>query len=153
VFGSLRSQAENLMANRLGPALGAYLRAHNGILPGKTADLLPHFDPPIEPELLDRYELQHTGNLNDLPNAEKSNLIAVKSPVDVEHDGYWRIGPNGFSSTSAMSYVVGQGQRAFAQAHNGQRATIASDLLPYLKWPVNETALQKYLSPLPSGTP
>lgn len=144
----LRQRAENLMAMKLQRALNTYLKSAGGVLPDSIAQLLPHFDPSISPELLLRYELLRTGKLGDISvNDRSTGIIATKSIVDLDQDFLWRIGTGGFTSISAMSFLVSEAQRQFGQANGGQRATLPEQLTPYLKWPVDPAKLQKFLVP------
>lgn len=144
----LRQRAENLMAMKLQRALNTYLKSAGGVLPDSIAQLLPHFDPSISPELLLRYELLRTGKLADISvNDRSTGIIATKSIVDLDQDFLWRIGTGGFTSISAMSFLVSEAQRQFGQANGGQRATLPEQLTPYLKWPVDPAKLQKFLVP------
>lgn len=144
----LRHRAENLMAMKLQRALNTYLKSGDGVLPDSITQLLPHFDPSIAPELLFRYELLRTGKLADISaNDRSAGIIVTKSAVDLDQDFFWRIGTGGFTSTSAMSFLVTEAQRQFGQANGGQRATLHAQLTPYLKWPVDPAKLQKFLAP------
>jgi hypothetical protein len=77
--------------------------------------------------------------------------MTVKSPTDIEYDTIWSFGINGCLVMNAMSYNVSEARKEFAKANNGQKATTAEQLLPFLKWPVDAVALEKYLHP-PSAT-
>lgn len=138
----LRQRAEGGAAMRLIKALNAYIEAEGGRLPDRPHDLEPFCDPPLDRAVFDRYEMLHTGDAADLPATAYTPVLAVKKPADIEYDEYWRIGPRGYGSTPARSHNLSEAQRAFAAAHHGQRATSATLILPYLKWPVDETALQ-----------
>jgi len=151
-FASLRSRAENLMANKLRSALSAYVKANDGLLPDQPGQLLPFFDPPVEAELVERYQMLQTGKLSDLSQSDAGmRLMTVKSPTDIEYDTIWSFGINGGLVMNAMSYNVSEARKEFAKANNGQKATTAEQLLPFLKWPVDAVALEKYLHP-PSAT-
>jgi len=144
-FARLRSDAENAFINKLTPALGAYLKANAGMLPTDPVQLAPFFDPPVEPAMLERYQMLHSGKYDDLPRADKNALLAAKAPLDVERDNYWVIGLHGFSSRGALGYDIEQARKAYATAHPGEKATEASQLLPHLKWPLDPAAVEKYL--------
>lgn len=145
LFVSLRSVAENSVANKLGPALRTYVAAHDGQLPTQTAELAAHFDPPIDPALLRRYDMTRTGKLNDVPARERDRLILEQSPADPERDSVWRIGANGFSNENAAGYAVRLAQKEFSDAHNGTRATTPEDLLPLLKWPLSPAKVREQM--------
>jgi hypothetical protein len=151
-FANLRSRAENLMMNKLRSALSAYAKANDGLLPDQPNQLLPFFDPPVEAELVERYQMLQTGKLSDLSEGNAGmRLMMPKLPTDIEYDTLWSFGINGGVVMNAMSYNVSEARREFTKANNGQKATTAEQLLPFLKWPVDAVALEKYLRP-PSTT-
>jgi RNA polymerase sigma factor (sigma-70 family) len=137
----LRRTADGRVAARLQRALASWLASHGGQPPAQPADLAPLCDPPLDPAIFDRYEMLST------PRPGMNAMIATKTPVDPELDGFTTIGPGGYGSGSAMNENVREAQRRYAEANNGQRATTAVQLQPFLKWPVSLEALQKYLSP------
>jgi len=93
-----------------------------------------------------------TGKLSDLSQSDADmRLMTVKSPTDIEYDTIWSFGTSGGSVSSAMTYNVSEARKEFTKANNGQKATTAEQLLPFLKWPVDAVALEKYLHP-PSAT-
>jgi RNA polymerase sigma factor (sigma-70 family) len=143
---NLRRRSDTAIATRLMPALRAYLQEHNDVLPDRVDQLLPWVNPPLDPALISRVAMIHTGKLSDVPTTERSNLVATKEPVDVEYDHVWRIGTTSIGFTLAMTQNVNQAQAAFARANGGRRATIAGELQPYLIWPAPEAALQKAMA-------
>lgn len=148
----LRRRAENFGGHKLMSALNAYLKANDGKLPDTPLDLAPFLDPSVDPSLLQRYEILHTGKLSELPPRDQSyGLVAVRSPIDVEYDTFWRVGVSGFTATTAMNHNVSQARQQFAKAHNGQQTNDATQLMPYLKWPVDPVVLQKHLNPPSPG--
>jgi hypothetical protein len=147
----VRNAATNQMATKLQKALNAYLKANDGTLPDSLAQLTPFLQSPIDASWLDRYELGQTGKLSDVPARSRNDLITIKTPVDVEFDSYWRIGTSGFVVGSFLSEDIAAARRAFSTANGGQKAISATQLAPFLKWPVDESTVQKYLNPLPAG--
>lgn len=146
----LRQRGENQLGIKIMAALGVFMKSGATVLPTTPAGLLPFFDPPIAPELLDRYEMLQTGPLSALAKKEASSaLIGVKSPADPEYDTLWRTGATGFSLLSAMSENVAAAVRRFSAANPGQNVTHAAQLQPFLKWPVSPAALEKYLTSQP----
>ena len=147
----LRDSAVSLASQKISKALNAYVRANDGQLPNSSLELAPYFDPLIDPAILGRYEMLHTGKASDVPRNETNRILAPK-PADVEFDAYSFVGTNGYGNTGvAMSENVREARRQFGKANNGERATTPEQLLPYLKWPVSAAALQKYLAPQSSS--
>lgn len=144
----LRGVAENAMANTLGPALRGYVAAHDGQLPALTSELAPFFNPPVDPTVLQRYEVVRSGKLSEIPTREsQGDLIVQKSPIDANRDSVWRVGTNAFSSESAASYAVRQAQKEFSKANEGRQATVPEDLLPYLMWPISFAKVRDQMKP------
>lgn len=138
VLARVRSIAENAIANKLGPALRAYVEAHDGQLPAQASELAPFFKPHVDPAVLQRYDVVRSGKLSEIPAREsQGDLIVQKSPVDANLDSVWRVGTNAFSSESAAGYAVREAEKEFSKANNGLRATAPEDLLPYLIWPIS----------------
>ncbi len=153
-LAKVRLRAENLFANKIQGALRAYLRVHDDNLPSHLNELLPHFDPPLDPTWLDRYTLQATGKYRETAakGRFKMDIVGVKQLVDVEFDKVIQISPVGFAVYGAMDQNVQAARRAFIIAHPNERPITAAQYLPYLKWPVSEAVLHVYLTP-PAGVP
>jgi hypothetical protein len=141
-LATLRTTAEQIMARQISRALGDYVAAHDGQLPSITADLAAVMDHRIAPEWLNRYQVLHTGKFTDLSDRDQMEIVQA-TPVDPDFDRVVRIGVNSYGSGgSAVGLVLQDAQSAFAREHDGQRATRATELTPYLKWPVSEAKLQ-----------
>ncbi|MBI5770167.1 MAG: sigma-70 family RNA polymerase sigma factor [Verrucomicrobia bacterium] len=99
-----RKTAEQLFAPQLRRALKAYVEDSGGMLPDSLYQLLPHFDSPVAPALLSRYQLLQTGKLADLPRMDQVNwLIETREAVDVERDNIVSMGTDGWAMHSASS--------------------------------------------------
>jgi RNA polymerase sigma factor (sigma-70 family) len=141
----LRTRAEGIFAGKISRALSAFVRANNDRLPETPQQLAAYFDPPIDPTLLDRYEMLQRGKASDVPSRERMKMIAA-IPVDVEYDVFQWAGIDGYGNNGGtMGYNLAVAQRAFRRAHPDQEPTDATLLLPYLKWPVDPAVLQKYI--------
>jgi hypothetical protein len=141
----LRNQAEGIFTGKISRALSAFVRANNDQLPETPQHLAAYFEPPIDPALLDRYEMLQHGKASDVPSRDRMKMIAA-IPVDVEYDVFQWAGTEGYGNNgSTMGYNLSVAQRAFRRAHPEQEPTDATLLLPYLKWPVDPVVLQKYI--------
>ncbi len=146
----LRRIAENGVANQVGPALRAYLAAHDDQLPPSAAELAPYFNPPVDTAVLARLAMVHTGKIADVPPREQgNNLVRLQAPVDADRDSIWNIGRSGFSTQAASIVAVREAQKAYAANHAGAKALSPADLAPYLKWPLSPTNLQKAINASP----
>ncbi len=145
-----RGLAEDRYKANLSQALRAFAKAHDDALPATPAELAPYCDPPVERAILDRYELRATGKLADLPAADRSSVLTVKSPIDPEFDSIPQIGSTGYGTTSAWGLDVRDALRRFAQENPGQQPLTPAQLRPYLKWPLRDELIARVLAPAPS---
>jgi hypothetical protein len=107
-LSKLRGLAKNNLP--MGSALLGFVRDNNGQLPTDLSQLKPYFarphsdssgshwrgvDPAQGDSLLDsilaRYQLTHSGNVNDYP--ADTWFIVEKAPVDKEYDSRMKVGP------------------------------------------------------------
>jgi RNA polymerase sigma factor (sigma-70 family) len=145
-ISALRLKGTERLTFKLLPALQAYLKAHDGVLPATARDLAPYLDAATDRAVLDHYEVLQAGKVSDLPINQRARLLAPISPADVEFDGYRWIGTSGAGGwSSALSYEISEAQKEFAARNAGQRATSTAQLAPYLKWPVDPTVVQRRL--------
>jgi RNA polymerase sigma factor (sigma-70 family) len=97
----LRRIAKNEFGKMIGNALAKYVEANNGQLPADVAELLPHLKQPIDPAILQRYQMLYSGQLSDVPPAPGGHgqwVISEKAPVDSDYDSHLYIGPGRTSS-------------------------------------------------------
>jgi RNA polymerase sigma factor (sigma-70 family) len=143
----LRDRAENIFTGKLSRALSEYVRTHGDQLPESPHELVPYFDPPVDPVLLDRYEMLQHGKAGEVPPRERTRMIAAQRPVDVEFDVFHWAGTNGYGNNgNYLAYQVGVAQAKFRRENPGQSPIDAARLLPYLKSPIDPVVLQKFLS-------
>lgn len=152
-FAALRNTAQQKLAGMLRPALDKYIKANNGAFPTEIAQLMPHFEPAIDPAILSRYGI--------FPESEASYvkmggdwIITQKEPIDAEFDQRIVIGPNGHGSssfpreddlTAAELRALESASRAYAAANNGRQPADPSEVEPYLNTPEAKAALAKAL--------
>jgi RNA polymerase sigma factor (sigma-70 family) len=107
-LSTVRSDAKQQFAYRLGPALRDYAQANGGQLPADVGLLKPYFDPPADDAILARYQMLNTGNVNDLQPGDM--VVAEKAPVDDQYDTLWQIGLTNF-----QWHGTGKDNRAFGK--------------------------------------
>ncbi|HYE32006.1 MAG TPA: sigma-70 family RNA polymerase sigma factor [Methylomirabilota bacterium] len=147
----LRGSAKSAFGNHLREALKKYSAANNGQIPQDILALQPHFDPPVDAAVLQRYAINRTGPLAEV-GKDHDIIVEVAPPVDEEYDSRFSFGRNGTSSRSysKVSEVIELAARAFAEANNGRIPRNADQLATYLSGPVDSDRVQKFLDRIPS---
>jgi len=141
-LADLRHAGENQLVIKIQSALQKYTEDKNEF-PTDLAQLQTYFDPPIDPSLLDRWQIVA---------AKKSGLggdfqITEKTTPDEMFDYRFTIGPRGFGSTSdyfsLQEKTLNSLYDAYMAANNGHRPDDRSLLLPYATTPEQQTLIQK----------
>jgi hypothetical protein len=71
--------AKDEFAKLMKAALNGFVEANKGELPTEISQLKPYFKVPVEDEVLQRYELLHSGNVNNVPDSDRMfRLVAEK---------------------------------------------------------------------------
>jgi RNA polymerase sigma factor (sigma-70 family) len=149
-LSSLRSSAKGIFGKMLQKALKQYTEANGGMLPADISQLQPYLNPPVDPSMLQRYQLVQSGNLAD--TSPNNPLIAeVAPPVDEDYDTRFDFRLNGSSSRSVSrsGELLQAAAEAYAGANNGLLPRAPGDLLPYLRETVDATRIQKFLAEIP----
>jgi RNA polymerase sigma factor (sigma-70 family) len=100
-FGAsrLRLSAKTRFCSTLGYALQDFLLAHDGELPPDISELKPFCRSQADDDMLQRYELLHSGNIRDYPQTEP--FIAEKdAPRTGQYDAGFKINVFGYSYES-----------------------------------------------------
>jgi RNA polymerase sigma factor (sigma-70 family) len=119
IADGLRDIAKRRFAALLTHALGNYIAANAGSLPDDLPQLLPYFAPAgdaspfarsVDPSILQRYELLHTGKISDVLRGEP--IIKEKAPVDDVVDSVMSVmvGSYSFQSTGKVADMMRQGE-------------------------------------------
>jgi RNA polymerase sigma factor (sigma-70 family) len=147
-LSTLRKAGEGKVATMLKKALTGYMQSNNGQLPTDLAQLQPYFDSSLDAVILQRWEIAPASTIKSLGMGGDS-IITQKAPVDDIFDTRFGIGPNGFGQTEFLQgdvYVtLNPVFDAYRTAHNGQWQTDMSQLVPYVKTPEQQAALQKLI--------
>ena len=91
----VRQGAKGSFVSMMRRALDQYTAANNGQLPGDLSELNPFFPQPVDPAMLERYQLLHSGNLSDYPDSEP--LVTEKAPVDSDYDLLYQFNTHGYN--------------------------------------------------------
>ena len=84
-FSSVRLAAKKEFGFLMGRALATYAKVNDGILPSNIMDLLPHFEIPVDPAMLARYEVIRSGRFEEVPTVELP-IIVERTPADPAFD-------------------------------------------------------------------
>jgi len=133
---SLRNAGRAEFATMAQKALREYALANNSQSPGDFSQLKPYFASPVDDAILQRYELSQTGV-----------ITGKTSPIDTEDDTFYTISVSGMSVENGRlaEDALKPAFDGFVAAHNGAQPSDPSQLLPYVKSPAEQAALQKVL--------
>jgi RNA polymerase sigma factor (sigma-70 family) len=152
-LAELRGHAKANFNEPVSDALWKYTQANEGKLPSDIMQLMPFFDPPVEPELLQRYGIMNTGNVRDIPMS--TDVIAeIGSQVDSRDGTLYLSGPRTLvnqgnvtihsGSYSDITSTVLSAVADFIKSKDAQPLTDPTQLQPFLKTPVDPARLQGF---------
>jgi hypothetical protein len=130
-----------------------YMAANNGLLPEDLVQLKPYFDSPIDENVLRRYAtFSYSAKASDLPR-EAILAMEVAAPADDEYDTLYQYRLNGkrFGSVNPDISALLSATLDFARANNGQIPSDHTQLLAYLKHPVDQQLAQTFLKLMPAN--
>ena len=146
----LRSSAKGTFGSMMQKALKQYAAANGGMLPNDISELQAYFNPPVDPAMLKRYELVQSGSLEESRH-DKPLISEVAPPVDDEYDTRYD-----FEITGTRSLIVSKAgdalraaMMAYANANNGLLPRHPTHLTPYLREPIAQDRIQKFLGDIP----
>jgi len=168
---AIRQHAKGRFAEKLQAALRRYVEAHDGALPGRVTDLAPLFETAVDPALLSRYEMLHTGRATDVqrqalsamngswtsrtsgipPDQESAAVIVEKDASLLAGEERLRLGPDSFvivSDPSEFEFLETNGARekavtSYLKDHDGHPPTDPAELVPY--YPLTIAAQRRLL--------
>jgi RNA polymerase sigma factor (sigma-70 family) len=142
-FRQLRDEAVDKFLKLTRAALQKYTAANNGLLPANLLQLKGNFDAPVTDAMLARYELLQAG----APDPNKP-LVRKKVMVDDEYDSdqFMSLNGAGGGNVNKAREAVGGAIGEFSRDNFGQAPTEASQVMPYLKRPMDAAVVQKYLN-------
>ena len=148
-LSALRGAVEQkFITTLLQPALKEYRRANNEQLPADLAQLQPYFKSPVDPAILQRWEVVPAETVEAL-GLGGDVIITQRAPVDDIYDTRYGVGPSGFGGTdftsSATRAILASVNQAYAAANNGKFPDDPSQLLPFAVTPEQQAALQKLI--------
>ncbi len=131
---ALRTSAKDAFANMVQGALRGYAQANNGQSPADMSQLQPYFASSVDGSVLQRYQLTQAGTVAELA-----------TPLDDQDGKYYQISMNTINSSSRDEDALQPAADAYAAANNGQAPTDPAQLLPYIKTPAEQAALQNLI--------
>lgn len=144
------AKAKPEMLQNLPNAFRAYSKDHNGQSATEVAQLRPYLNPPLDDDILQRYEFipVSASFWPDMPatHGTDQRVLHEKGTVDEDFDvlaEYSAGGANLRIVSSNLDKTVTESTAAFTEAHNGQEPTSADQVLPYLTRPVEEEVFKK----------
>ncbi|MGH7967205.1 MAG: hypothetical protein ACREIC_00610, partial [Limisphaerales bacterium] len=153
----LRRRAGGYFVDQLQNALGKFLSVSNGQWPQNIAQLEGYFDPPVDPALLDRWEIVPVTAFPGRDFASQQ-VITEKSVVDPEFDSRHTIDGAGSGAVGPYHPLGYQEQPpeeaklkaalqptldAFKLANGGREPSSPADLQPYATSPEQKAALDR----------
>jgi hypothetical protein len=137
----VRDDAKSIFASKLAQALRRFTAAHDATLPSDLPQLLPFFDRPIDPAMLQRYNLVVTGKVADAVRGHPAtpNAILERAPVDEDYDSRVHVDALGGMGSvrpwaaNEVGDAVRTGSERFAATHNGAKPESATDILPFIE--------------------
>jgi hypothetical protein len=99
----LRVWAKHEFALQMSAALKKFIDAEGGRLPAQLAELKPFFSVPVGDDVLERYEMMRSGNVNDLPKHDREwRLVSEKkSAADSSDQSMIQIGAESYGRLSS----------------------------------------------------
>jgi len=115
-------------------ALHNYAQAANGQLPTDMSQLKPYFASAVDDSVLQRYEFTQPGTVSE-----------KNTPLGNQDEKFYEISMNTINSWSADENTLQPALQAYSTANNGQTPNDPAQLLPYVKTPAEQAALQKLM--------
>ena len=152
-LGAARSIAKGKFVAELGAALRRYVLANQGMLPADILQLVPVFESPPDLAMLQRYQLQRTGQASAVKSSDEA--IVERGLVDEQFDSRYNVdarGNHGATSVAdtadpALALAARKAYQAFLKSHpEGEpKDGDASTLLPYFDPPLDPAQQKKFL--------
>lgn len=141
---AIRGIASTRFILLMGDALRAYAAANGNQLPAHVSQVTPYFTRPVDPAMLDRYEMRASGDLRD--HQGPSETIVEKAPIDPDFDSRNAlVGASGGTSspwtTTFMRGAMNEAERNYSLAHNGQEPE-ELDIAQYVRDPATKAIFQ-----------
>ena len=127
-LGFLRSRARGHLAGLMSVALKKYVTANDGRLPEDTIELSLFFPTPLDPAILQQYQMLRTGALSEIPQG--AWLISERQPLQHGFDSTFRVGYDrlGVEQNGPMEKALGE----FFAANPGKQPQNLAELKSFI---------------------
>ncbi len=159
---SLRSRAKSSLEDDFHGALTGYLNANGGVLPADIHAIAPYFNPPLDPMILQRYELIQSGRFQGPTVVDENSPLSIDEQVrrpmliaerndalvDEEYESRAMFSTNAilFRDASRSRQVFEQATSTYAAQNGGQAPNTPEQILPYLTIPIDNARLRELLN-------
>jgi len=100
-LGAARSIAKGKFVAELGAALRRYVLANQGMLPADILQLVPVFESPPDLAMLQRYQLQRTGQASAVKSSDEA--IVERGLVDEQFDSRYNVDARGNHGATSVA--------------------------------------------------
>jgi len=154
-LAAIRDAASEKFRPRITAALRTFAVSSSPATVATIDSLAPHFDPPLDPAILARYELSKSAQA---PSRSRVEWIAeLKAPVDSDYDSRvtLRAADNGNSGVSThpapaawipnFTDRIQQAYLDYVAANHGAQPKNQTGVLPFFKPPLDPATIEKLL--------
>ena len=151
-LAALRTAAKDHLVFPLTYAMRTYLERNAGELPPNVFALATYFEKPIDPAILQRYEMIKSGNVKNIPKRTAA-VLREKTPVDQEFDMRLQVDANGVQGRPAgiTAWIEGYSDRhaaareEFKRVHNGATTMDLAQLAAFMNPPLTPAQFEMVL--------
>ena len=118
--------------------------------PAGFAELAPYFESPVDPAILQRYEITPKSQQSSRANWQVREIAAIDEDYDTRHS-VEATGSHGWSGGGPLTWNadyssrVQRAYRAYADANQGALSPSVSQIVPYIDPPLPPTVIEKLL--------
>jgi hypothetical protein len=149
-LAALREAAKSRFVARLVPAVKKFTAADFTRTPTDLDEIAPHFDPPVDPAILARYEIK-----SNPPDSKSRSrwFIRDRVPADEDYDNRIRVESTGSFGTSSGLYAwneeladqMKRAHQSFAAKKPGVRPANLAEVIPYAQPPFAPATVERLL--------
>ena len=149
-LNSLRARGKQKAGSQLQAAMRKFAEANNDAIATDLAQLQPFLEKPLDPAILGRYQIVHSGKLGEA-GRDQDIISETGAPVDPEYETRFSFRRNGSTSTSYS--LIGQEIEAaaerYAAANGGRLPRTVSHISGMLTSNIDPQRVEKFLAKIP----